>query len=256
MSKVPLSASIVVADYLRPAAKAVGVQIADGQRFGLYNLRHSLSTFLVNTAKVQPKTVQGILRHSRIQTTLDLYTQGDSDETGSTSFSGLPALQQASRETQRSATFNLERSQSAPAEHGKRRSTMKVRTDTIPFESSLSLSSAFGVRRENGAGGRIRTCDINLGKVALYQSELLPHYYDPFRRSALRKSGAGEAGVLIVRERICFSQVLYLLSPWPVALCSPWDVASLYSRIRTSPSCRQVHLAVPARHTSRKRQSR
>jgi hypothetical protein len=34
----------------------------------------------VNKAKVEPKTVQGILRHSRIQTTLDLYTQEDSDE--------------------------------------------------------------------------------------------------------------------------------------------------------------------------------
>jgi hypothetical protein len=32
-------------------------------------------------ATVEPKTVQGILRHSKIQTTLDLYTQEDSDET-------------------------------------------------------------------------------------------------------------------------------------------------------------------------------
>jgi integrase len=56
------------------------VQIKDGQRFGLHNLRHSLSNWLVNKAKVEPKTVQGILRHSRIQTTLDLYTQEDSDE--------------------------------------------------------------------------------------------------------------------------------------------------------------------------------
>jgi len=35
----------------------------------------------VNKGKVEPKTVQGILRHSKIQTTLDLYTQEDSDET-------------------------------------------------------------------------------------------------------------------------------------------------------------------------------
>jgi hypothetical protein len=40
----------------------------------------SLSNWLVNKAKVEPKTVQGILRHSRIQTTLDLYTQEDRDE--------------------------------------------------------------------------------------------------------------------------------------------------------------------------------
>lgn len=45
------------------------------------NLRHSLNNWLVNKAKIEPKTVQGILRHSRIQTTLDLHTQEDSDET-------------------------------------------------------------------------------------------------------------------------------------------------------------------------------
>ena len=79
--KVPLSASIFVQNYLRPAAITAGVQIAEGQRFGFHNLRHSLSNWLVNKGKVEPKTVQGILRHSRIQTTLDLYTQEDSDET-------------------------------------------------------------------------------------------------------------------------------------------------------------------------------
>ncbi len=77
----PLYASTFVADHLRPAAKKAGVHIEDGQRFGLHNLRHSLSNWLVNKAKVEPKTVQGILRHSKIQTTLDLYTQEDSDET-------------------------------------------------------------------------------------------------------------------------------------------------------------------------------
>jgi integrase len=44
-------------------------------------LRHSLSHWLVNKAKVEPKTVQTILRHSRIQTTLGIYTPGDGYET-------------------------------------------------------------------------------------------------------------------------------------------------------------------------------
>src|ERR1700719_3882087 len=79
--RVPLSPSAFVADHLRPAAKKAGVQIEDGQRFGLHNLRHSLSNWLVNKAKIEPKTVQGLLRHSKIQTTLDLYTQSDGDET-------------------------------------------------------------------------------------------------------------------------------------------------------------------------------
>ena len=55
---------IFVADHLRPAAIAAGVSIQPSQRFGLHNLRHSLSTFLVNTAKIQAKTVQGTFEDS------------------------------------------------------------------------------------------------------------------------------------------------------------------------------------------------
>jgi integrase len=73
--------SAVVADHRQPAAKKAVLQIEDGQRFGRHNLRHSLSNGLVNNAKVEPKTVQGILSHAKIQTTLDLYPEEDSDET-------------------------------------------------------------------------------------------------------------------------------------------------------------------------------
>ena len=52
----------------------------NGQRFGLHNLRHSVSTWLVNKGKIDPKTVQGMLRHSDIRTTMNLYTQDDRDE--------------------------------------------------------------------------------------------------------------------------------------------------------------------------------
>ena len=52
----------------------------------------ALSNWLVNKAKVEPKTVQGILRHAEIQTTLDLYTQEDSDETRSAQGDYLTAL--------------------------------------------------------------------------------------------------------------------------------------------------------------------
>ena len=75
--KVPLSGSIFVADHLRPAALAAGVVIPSGHRFGFHNLRHSLSHWLVNAARENPKTVQGILRHEKIETTLGLYTQSD-----------------------------------------------------------------------------------------------------------------------------------------------------------------------------------
>jgi integrase len=80
--KKPLYASSFVADYLRPAAKKAGVAIRRRAAVRASQpSRHSLSNWLVNKAKVEPKTVQGILRHSKIQTTLDLYTQSDGDET-------------------------------------------------------------------------------------------------------------------------------------------------------------------------------
>ena len=79
--RTPINACSFAKDHLRIVAKAVGVPIADGKRLGLHNLRHSLSNWMVNKGKVDPKTVQGLLRHSKIQTTLDLYTQEDSEET-------------------------------------------------------------------------------------------------------------------------------------------------------------------------------
>jgi integrase len=80
--QVPICASVFCADHLRPAAKAASVIIPDGHRWGPRNLRHSLSNWLVNKAKENPKTVQGILGHSRIQTRLDLYTDEDLDASG------------------------------------------------------------------------------------------------------------------------------------------------------------------------------
>ncbi|HEX8797913.1 MAG TPA: tyrosine-type recombinase/integrase, partial [Terriglobales bacterium] len=62
--RVPISPAVFVADHLRPAAKAAGLEIPDGYRFGLHNLRHSLSSWLVNKGKIEPKTVQSLLRHS------------------------------------------------------------------------------------------------------------------------------------------------------------------------------------------------
>lgn len=95
--KVPLSGSIFAANHLRPAAIAAGVPIPNGYRFGLHNLRHSLSTWMVNKGRVEPKTVQGILRHSRIQTTLDLYTQHDVDEARAAQGAFLKALRTATQ---------------------------------------------------------------------------------------------------------------------------------------------------------------
>ncbi len=44
----------------------------DACRFGFHNLRHSLASFLVRS-KTDPKTVQALLRHSDVKTTLQLY---------------------------------------------------------------------------------------------------------------------------------------------------------------------------------------
>ena len=70
----PRTASILAADHLRPAAVAAGVVLKRGQRFGWHNLRHSLATYLINKEN-DTKTVQGLLRHANVSTTLGLYAQ-------------------------------------------------------------------------------------------------------------------------------------------------------------------------------------
>lgn len=77
--KKPLSASIMVQKYLRPAAVKAGV-IREGERvrFGFHNFRHSLASALVKL-KCDPKTVQGILRHEDVRTTMQLYAHSDQE---------------------------------------------------------------------------------------------------------------------------------------------------------------------------------
>jgi integrase len=73
---VILRASVLVRT-LRPAAVKAGVIVAGWKgRFGFHNFRHSLATALVKL-KVDPKTVQGMLRHEDSRTTMDLYAQSD-----------------------------------------------------------------------------------------------------------------------------------------------------------------------------------
>lgn len=63
-----------------PAAVKAGVLGKDAKvRFGFHNLRHSLASFLVR-GKTDPKTVQALLRHSDVKTTLQLYAHSISDD--------------------------------------------------------------------------------------------------------------------------------------------------------------------------------
>lgn len=78
--RVPLSPCSFVKDHLRAAAIASGVDVPNGKRFGLHNLRHSLSSWLVTKDKTDIGTAQQILRHSDKTMTL-LYTQSDPHET-------------------------------------------------------------------------------------------------------------------------------------------------------------------------------
>ena len=72
--KKPMSASIMAADKIRPAAIKAGIRLVPGQRFGFHNFRHSLATFLVSRCK-NTKTVQELMRHAKVTTTLELYSQ-------------------------------------------------------------------------------------------------------------------------------------------------------------------------------------
>jgi integrase len=71
---------MLVEYHLRPAAvKARVLQKDDKVRFGFHNLRHSLASFLVRT-KTDPKTVQALLRHSDVKTTLQLYAHSVTED--------------------------------------------------------------------------------------------------------------------------------------------------------------------------------
>jgi integrase len=89
--KQPRTASIIVEDYLRPAAARAGVLSShinkegelvedDPRRFGFHNLRHSIASLLVNSGEA-PKIAQSLLRHSDLKTTLGLYVHTDSAAT-------------------------------------------------------------------------------------------------------------------------------------------------------------------------------
>jgi integrase len=78
--KQPREGNMIGADYLRPAAVRAGVLAkGDKGRFGWHNFRHSLASFLVASG-TDTKTVQELLRHAKVQTTLDLYSQSMSAE--------------------------------------------------------------------------------------------------------------------------------------------------------------------------------
>jgi|tagenome__1003787_1003787.scaffolds.fasta_scaffold20931985_3 integrase len=78
--KKPRCANMLVRDYLRPAAVRAGVLGEDSSfRFGYHNLRHSLASFLVRT-KTDPKTVQNLLRHANVKTTLQLYAHSMTED--------------------------------------------------------------------------------------------------------------------------------------------------------------------------------
>jgi site-specific recombinase XerD len=71
---------MLVEDHLRPAAVKAGV-LKEGEkvRFGFHNLRHSLASFLVRQG-TDVKTVQKMLRHSDVATTLGIYTHSMSED--------------------------------------------------------------------------------------------------------------------------------------------------------------------------------
>jgi integrase len=67
--KQPRLGSMIVQDYIRPAAVAAGVIAEDCPRFGFHNLRHGLSTFLIENGQ-DPLVVQRMLRQSHVDMTM------------------------------------------------------------------------------------------------------------------------------------------------------------------------------------------
>jgi integrase len=76
--KRPPAANMLVADYLRVAAKKAGV-VAPPRTFGFHTFRRTLASVLVKM-KVDLKTVQEILRHQNLKTTLEIYAKAMTED--------------------------------------------------------------------------------------------------------------------------------------------------------------------------------
>src|SRR4029077_5983174 len=76
--KKPPAANMLVADYLRVAARKAGV-VAPPRTFGFHTFRRTLASVLVKM-KVDVKTVQELLRHQNLKTTLEIYAKSMSED--------------------------------------------------------------------------------------------------------------------------------------------------------------------------------
>jgi len=76
--KKPPVANMLVADYLRVAARKAGV-VAPPRTFGFHTFPRTLASVLVKM-RVDVKTVQEILRHQNLRTTLELYAKSMSED--------------------------------------------------------------------------------------------------------------------------------------------------------------------------------
>lgn len=95
--KRPREGGVAAQDYLRPAAIKAGVITAEYKgRLGWHNFRHGLASSLVS-AGTDPKTVQGLLRHSKVQTTLDLYCHSVSADAMKAQEAFLVAMQNSGK---------------------------------------------------------------------------------------------------------------------------------------------------------------
>ena len=74
----PPAANMLVADYLRVAASKAGV-VAPPRTFGFHTFRRTLASVLVKM-RVDVKTVQEILRHQNLKTTLEIYAKSMSED--------------------------------------------------------------------------------------------------------------------------------------------------------------------------------
>ena len=76
--KAPRVPNMLVEDHLRPAAKQV-IEIPPGHRFGFHNLRHALTSFLVEIG-TDSKTIQDMLRWADPSILLKVYAHSRMDK--------------------------------------------------------------------------------------------------------------------------------------------------------------------------------
>jgi hypothetical protein len=146
-----------------PAAWRIEKRDAAGRTIDLHALRHTFGTRLGNTAGIDPKSVQTLLRHRKAETTFGIYVHADRDRLAA-AVESLPEVK--------------------PAAVREAVAVVKTGTDDTPLPTSNQQGAA-AFSRKAVTGNALTTSDALLDKLGVTgSSPVAPTILDDCSNSA------------------------------------------------------------------------